>query len=244
MRSLQKFRSLFLLLACAIVFAPQLVRAQDSGDDDDSDDAPAKPFVNLGISIAPDDSAKITLSTFFATGSGKEVIPDVEALLGCKLREDRSSQVQQISVLYGSCQLSPGKSGLLRTKTISLTRLTEAARSHGAEFLGLQIYLPDSEASETLPPAPPLPFAVDKVPLRVRKEVFATSSYNWRDLNAVPPAIRIQYGYRQATLARTIVILVGFLLVPLILVSWLGRTALSAPQEHAALAWFSYMRYL
>src|SRR5262249_39300714 len=91
---------------------------------------------------------------------------------------------------------------------------------------------------------PPLPFAMDNVPLRVRKQVFATSSYNWKDLNAVPPSIRVQYGYRQATLARTGVILVGFLLVPLILVSWLGHRALSAPQEHAASGWFSYMRYL
>src|SRR5262249_17362408 len=244
MRYLQKFRSPVLLLACAIVFAPQLLRAQDSGDDDDSNDAPTKPFVNLGISIAPDDSAKITLSAFFATGSGEDLIPDVEALLGCKLREDRSSQVRQISLLYGSCQLSPGKSGLLHAKTISLTRLAEATKSHGAESLGLQIYLPDTEASETLPPAPPLPFAMDNVPLRVRKQVFATSSYNWKDLNAVPPSIRVQYGYRQATLARTGVILVGFLLVPLILVSWLGHRALSAPQEHAASVWFSYMRYL
>src|SRR5215813_3210852 len=244
MRYLQKFRSPVLLLACAIVFAPQLLRAQDSGDDDDSNDAPTKPFVNLGISIAPDDSAKITLSTFFATGSGKDVIPDVEALLGCKLREDRSSQVRRISVLYGSCQLSPGKSGLLRTKTISLTRLVEATKSHGAEFLGLQIYLPDTEASETLPPAPMPPFDTGRLARLSRKEIVLTATYNWKDLNAVPPAIRIQYGYRQATLARMLAILAGFLLLPLILVSWLGRRALSAPQEHAASVWFSYMRYL
>lgn len=242
MLSLKKIRFLVLLIASAIVFAPQLLRAQDSGDDDDSD-APAKPFLNLGVSIAPDDSAKITLSALLPDGLGKAVVPDVEALLGCKLHEDRISQLGQTFVLYGSCQLSPGKSGLLRTKTISLTRLVEAAKSHSADTLALQIYLPDTEASETLPPAPLLPFS-SELPQRHPKEIVLTSSYAWRDFNSVPPAIRIQYGYRQATLARTAAILVGFLLLPLILVSWLGRRALSAPQEHAPSVWFSYMRYL
>ena len=240
-RQLQKLLGLYLLVAAALCFAPQL-RAQGPDDYDDDSDTRLKPFVSLGMSIAPDDSVKVTLSALVANGSGKDLLPDVEALLGCKLREERASQAQ-IYIYNGSCQPSVGKSGPLRTKTISLRKLTDAAKNHGAESLALQIYLPDTEASETLPPAPPPPFS-DKLPRRYRKEILLTSSYVWRDLNAVPPAIRIQFGYRQATIAKTAAILVGFLLLPLILVSWLGRRALSAPAEHAASVWFSYMRYL
>ena len=242
-RQLQKFFALFLLVAAALCFAPQL-RAQDADEGDDSDE-PKKPFVNVGVSINPDDSARVTLSAFLPEGSAQDLLPELEALLGCKLQQERDKTYEnRVFVLQASCKLNTAKSGLLRTKTISLARLTEAVRGHGAEYFSLQIYLPETEASETLPPAPPPTFPLDKIPSRVRKQIKLAAMYMWTDLNAVPGVIRIQYGYRQATLARTVATLVGFLLLPLILVSWLGRRALDAPADRAPTVWFSYMRWL
>jgi len=242
-RQLQKLPTLFLLIAAALCFAPQ-IRAQDSDDGDDSDE-PSKPFVNLGLSINPDDTARVTLSAFLPLGSAKELVPEIETLLSCKLQQEQGKTYEsQVFIFQASCKLDTAKSGLLRTKTISLSRLTEAVRSHGAEYFSLQVYLPDSEASETLPPAPPPAFPMDKIPSRVRKQIRLAAMYMWTDLDAVPSVIRIQYGYRQATLARRAAILVGFLLLPLILVSWLGRRALDAPADRAPTVWFSYMRWL
>ncbi len=240
-RQWQKLFALILLVAAALCFAPR-VRAQDSDDGDDSD-APKKPFVNLGISMNPDDTARVTLSAFLPAASAKDLLPEVETLLGCKLQQDQTYETQ-VFISYGSCRLSTAQSGLLRTKTISLGRLTEAVKSRGAEYFSLQIYLPETEASETLPPAPPPAFSMEKIPARVRKQLKLTAVYVWTDLNAVPSAIRIQYGYRQGTVARTAASLIGFLLLPLILVSWLGRRALDAPADRAPTVWFSYMRWL
>jgi len=240
-RKLKDYLALILLAACVSCFAPQLLRAQDSDDDDSNE--PQKPFVNLGISISPDNTARVTVSALVVTGSAKDLLPEVEALLGCKLQQDRVSQTQ-VYVFNGSCQIDTAKSGMLRTKTISLNRLTEVVKNHGAQSFSLQIYLPDAEVSETLPPAPAPSFPIDKLPARVGKQMVLTAAYAWTDLGGVPAAIRIQYGYRQATLARTAAILAGFLFLPLIFVSWLGRRALSAPPDRAASVWFSYMRYL
>ncbi len=240
-RQLQKWFALVLLVAAATAFPPW-VYAQDSDDGADSDES-KKPFVNLGVSINPDDTARVTLSAFLPAGSAKDLLPEVETLLGCKLQQEKTYETQ-VFVSYGSCKLSTAQSGLLRTKTISLRRLTEAVKSRGAEYFSLQIYLPETEASETLPPAPPPTFSMERIPRSVRKQLKLTAVYAWTDLNAVPSVIRIQYGYRQGTVARTAGTLIGFLLLPLILVSWLGRRALDAPADRAPTVWFSYMRWL
>src|SRR5258707_1194954 len=56
-RKLKDYLALILLAACVSCFAPQLLRAQDSDDDDSNE--PEKPFVNLGISISPDNTARV-----------------------------------------------------------------------------------------------------------------------------------------------------------------------------------------
>jgi len=242
-RRLQKSLLLLLLCAAASCFAPQLLRAQDSDSGDDNSPEHQKPYVDLYIRIAANDSANVTLSAGASSGFAVDLLAEVETLLGCKLQKT-NTYANDAFMYLGACRINAAQSGLLRTKTISPTRMAEAARNHGTQVLSLRIELPDTEASETLPraPVPQLPGA--NISARVRKQLALTSAYTWTDLTAVPPAIRIQYGYRQGTVMRAGAILVAILLLPLIVVSWLGRRALAAPQEHAATVWFSYMRYL
>jgi Zn-dependent protease with chaperone function len=242
-RRRQKSLLFLLLFAAASCFVPQLLRAQnsDSGNDDSPEDQ--APYVDLYIRIAANDSANVTLSAVASHGFAADLMPEVETLLGCKLQQT-NTRANDAFMYLGTCRISAAPSGLLRTKTLSLTRITEAARNHGAQAFSLRIELPDSEASETLPraPLPQVPGA--NVPARVQKQLTLTSAYAWADLTAVPPAIRVQYGYRQGTVMRTGAILVAILFLPLVVVSWLGRKALAAPREHAPVVWFSYMRYL
>jgi len=238
---LRKFFALLLLAAGATCSASQLVGDKGPGRGDSSDEDFV--FVDLSIRIFASDSAAVTLSLSPSNGSPNAVAAVVEAMLGCKLGP--SSTDEDVVYFHStSCQLSAAKSGMLHTKTLSLVGLTQATRNLGAQSLALRIMLPDSEASEILPPAPQPKFPTGKLPEKVRKELAATSAYVWTDFGAVPPEIRIQYGYQQATVFRAGVVLVGFLLLPLIIVSWLGRRALSAPPDRAATVWFSYMRYL
>src|SRR2546430_3259672 len=238
---LKRSFALLLFAACATCSATQLVgdRGPGSGDSSDED----FPFFDLSVRISASDSADVTLSFSPSSGPASAVATEVEAMLGCKLGPSSADE----DVIYfhsTSCQLLAAKSGMVHAKTLSLVRLTQATKNLGAQSLSLRVTLPESEASEILPPAPRPKFATGKLPEKVRKELAATSAYVWTDLGAVPPEIRIQYGYRQATVLRAAVVLIGFLLLPLIVVSWLGRRALSAPPERAPTVWFSYMRYL
>ena len=238
---LKKFFAVLLFAACATCSTSQLVGDKGPGSGDSSDED--FPFVDLSVRISASDSADVTLSLGPSSGSASAVATEVEAMLGCKLGPSNIDD----EIIYfhsASCRLSAAKSGMLHVKTLSLLRLTQASKNFGAQSLSLRVTLPESEASEILPPAPQPKFATGKLPEKVRKELAATSAYVWTDLGAVPPEIRIQYGYRQAAALRAAVVLIGFLLLPLIVVSWLGRRALSAPSERAPTVWFSYMRYL
>src|SRR5262249_59574404 len=111
-RQLQKLLALLLLVAALTPFAPR-VRAQDSDDGDDSDE-PKKPFVNLGLSIHADDTARVTLSAFLPSGSAKELLPEIQSLLGCKVQQEKTYETQ-VFVSYGFCKLNTAQSGPLRT---------------------------------------------------------------------------------------------------------------------------------
>jgi len=88
--------------------------------------------------------------------------------------------------------------------------------------------LPDAEVSETLPPAPAPSFPTDKLPARVRKQMVFTAAYAWTDLAACLPQFAIQYGYRQATLARTLQFSLDSFSSRLFLFPGLGRRRLRA----------------
>jgi Zn-dependent protease with chaperone function len=239
-RHLTNLFAVLWLAACTACSASQLVGDRGPSGNESSDEGGA--IIDLSIRISPSDSAKVSLFVSPARASANAVVSEVETMLGCKLEPAGIDDENYFRST--SCQLTTAKSGMLHARTVSLTRLTEAAKTFGARSLSLRVELPDSDASEILPPAPRPAFTPKNLPEKYRKQLARTSHYLWTDLGAVPPEIRVQYGYRQATVLRAGIVLVGFLLLPLVIVSWLGRRALAAPAERAPMVWFSYMRYL
>lgn len=236
------FRSV-LLVASLVLFAPAALRAQLE-DDEDSDSDP-RQVASLSVDIDASSHATVTVLSGLNGVSANDLLPLVERALGCRMQPVKRV-IDSKQFAMRECQLLPGRSGFLRSQSIALRELAAELKSRKADALSLSVVLPDTEASEALPRAPQLtmPFSAARLPESVRRHFALTSNYFWSDLNDVPPAIRIQYGYKQATLAKTGAILLGFLLMPVILVSWFGRRALSAPAERAPAVWFSYMRYL
>src|SRR5207244_6472134 len=59
-----------------------------------------------------------------------------------------------------------------------------------------------------------------------------------------PPPIHIAYGFRNTDLYRSLGLLLGFIVSPILLLFWMRRSALSIGKMDPVAAWFSYFRAL
>ena len=60
--------------------------------------------------------------------------------------------------------------------------------------------------------------------------------------NGTVPVFHLAYGFRQSDLNRALVILSGFVLLPIVATLWTRRKALAAAREDATAAWFGFFR--
>jgi Zn-dependent protease with chaperone function len=137
---------------------------------------------------------------------------------------------------------------LLRQGCIVVKPLADFARQNGAESLSVSFHFPESEVRETQPSAQARsaipPQYPQKYAKRLRDFLDRQRVFVWSLDAPMPAALTYSFGLSVSTAAKSVGILLSFMLLPILLVAWLGRKALGAETQDKAAVWFSYTRYL
>lgn len=239
---------LFLIGAAALLhFVPCPARAQQppvSSADSEDEDEKSTPIASL--TVTPSEAGRAQVNFYIdagASSSRAENQAAVEKALGCSLEPDfRFKQVS--TVVFGACQLPLSASAFRREGRIQITPLADFARAKKIERLVVMIYLPDADIFDSQP-APTAPvLAQTRFTSKALRRLDRNRVYSWQLDSSLPEIITFSFGYSQSSVHRAEFILALVLVTPVLFVFWLGRKALSAPDEDKAAVWFSYMRYL
>ena len=234
--------------AALFLFAARPARAQQppvaSADSDDEEDEKPTPIASL--TVTPSETGRTQVNFYITAGepsSRSENQAALENALGCILKLDpRFSRVG--NVMHGACDLPLAAVAFRREGRIRVAPLAEYARAKKIERLVVLIYLPDTETFDSQP-APESPaFGKLRLTSKALRNLDRNRAYSWQLDSSVPEAITFSFGYTQNAVHRAELALALVLAVPVLFVYWLGRKALSAPDEDKAAVWFSYMRYL
>ena len=244
------------LLACAAALvSPHHLRAQspplqnpndDSSNEDDESTPAASSF--LGFSVTLDASGHATAQASFnapdaAAPLTAEIKSSLQSALGCPLQD--SSHPRAASFFYsGSCNPPLTTTALLHQGSISTIPLQNFATSHHIPRFTLEIRLPESEVLETVPSTDRSVLNSPLLPSSIARRFHSTFIFGASPQQLLPNEIVFRYGYAPINLQRTSAILAALLLLPLALLLWLSRKALSADVADKAVVWFSYMRSL
>ena len=262
-----RFRSLFLSLLL-IVLAAHLW-AQDPGDEDDDDDAPAGAFAN--VTLKYDARGKVE-ATFFAYGdlqnwSGIEA--QLETALHCpavslvhpppnpklpKYIASRPAKEQERyrqyaertrqSTIKGECPAAMGRTGLLLSTDIPLQGLTEQLKRDGISIFTIDLIFPPSKYSEATPGMKRPWDPVSDKPRVVCNDQVCEQTY--RIDSSAPPLkkIHLTFGLRGRDVIRTAILPTVFLLAPILICLWMSSAAVRDAKADPTGAWFSYYRVL
>jgi Zn-dependent protease with chaperone function len=233
---------LILALLCGAVSA----HAQSPSDDSDDVDEDAKPIpaASLSVVFAEDGTAQVN---FFANGrasSEPEIKSMLESLLGCSL-QTKPPFLHSIAQVYtGSCQPSLQRASTTRDLKIVTAPLRQFALEHGIERLSLSLRLPDLEITETQPTSSTQSLLVGRMPASSQHFSELTHQYFWQIGSGIPEEVTVRFGFPASSVRRAEYVLLSVLLLPALLVFWMGRKALSSGAQDKAVVWFAYMRYL
>jgi len=233
-----------ILIVLALLGGTLSAQAQTSSDDADEEDAKPTPSLNLNIVFSNEGSVQVN---FFAIGqpsSSSEIKSALESSLGCTLR-DITPAVRANSQFYrGSCEPSSERTSTVREFKILTAPLRKYAVDHQIEMLSLAVRLPDADIAETEPPVltPALPFK--KMPASLERFSELNRPYSWHTDSAIPDFVTVRFGLSSKSVARAEYALLGVLLLPALLIFWMGRKALASEAQDKAVVWFTYMRYL
>ncbi len=134
---------------------------------------------------------------------------------------------------------------MVREYGIATAPLRQYALDHQIEVLHLMVRLPDMDISETQPSVQTLQtLSVGKLSARLQRLSELNHAYFWHADATIPETITVRFGLSAKSVARAEYILPGVLLLPALLIFWMGRKALSSEAQDKAVVWFTYMRYL
>jgi len=201
----------------------------------------------LGVSFALDASGRATAQATFNLSDTEEPPAEIKSALqstiGCKLQD--STRSREASYFYsGTCNPPLTTTAFLHQGSISTLPLQNFATEHHINTFTLEIHLPESEIRETVPPTDRSVFNSPLVPASIARHFNSTFFFAASPQQPLPAEIVFRYGYAPVNVQRGILILVAILLLPLLLLIWLSRKALSADVADRAVVWFSYMRSL
>jgi Zn-dependent protease with chaperone function len=236
------------LLALLLLFFGGSAFAQAPSDD--SDDANVKPPASLNVNIVFSNEGKAQVN-FYVYGqpgqpSGPSEIKSVlESSLNCSLSEN--SRVPKVNSQFysGSCKPSFRRTSMVREFGIVTAPLRQYALDHHLEVLNLMVRLPDMEVSEAQPSVKTIQsLSVGKFSGRLQRLAELNPAYFWHANGAIPEIVTIRFGLSSKSVARAEYVLPGVLLLPALLIFWMGRKALGSEAQDKAVVWFTYMRYL
>jgi Zn-dependent protease with chaperone function len=244
------------LLACAtLLVASHHLQAQSpplqNPNEDSSnqvDETTPTTVSFLGVSFTLDASGHATAQATVNLPDGAaplnaEIKSTLQCALGCTLQD--SSAPRAASFFYsGSCNPPLTTTALLHQGSISTIPLQNFATSHRILRFTLEIRLPESEVLETVPPTDRSVLYSPLLPSSIKRRLHSTFIFGASPQQPLPSEIVFRYGYAPVSLQRIALTLAAILLLPLALLLWLSRKALSADVADKAVVWFSYMRSL
>ena len=248
MRQRSKWAALryLILIVLALSCAAFSLRAQspsNQSDDEDDEDVKQPPSLNLNAVFDENGKAEVYLFSFDIRSTSSEVKALLEASLGCTMNERSRIQAGGIS-FHGSCVPSFARNAALREVRIATAPLRQFAQAHKIEQLTLMVRLPDVEVTETQPEIVTRDLSVGKLTPALQRLSQLNRAYFWKMDSAIPEFVIVRFGVAQKTVKRAGAILLGVLLLPLLLIYWMGRKALNSEAQDKAAVWFTYMRYL
>lgn len=235
----------FSLLTRAQAQSPS--RESDNGDDSGEN---ARPFLNLNVTFAPDGSARLYFFAFTTTGDAGpqtdqgEIRSALESSLGCTLGGNAAAK-SAAGVFSGSCDPSFSRSSTLREFHIATTPLIKYARDHQVEDLTLSVRLPDVEVAETQPQVvTKAQWHSGKASAHLQRFAELNRTYFWKTDGPIPDLVTVRFGVSPQSANRAAAILLAVLILPVLLIYWMGRKALASEAQDKAVVWFTYMRYM
>ena len=242
------------LLVLIALFAP----AQDDGDDlalgISTAEAPANLWLNfdrqgavdIRLSLPEDvpasDSLADLLGQVFHCRAGAVVHPANEWMASASKnwsaarRERYQKQIAQAQQrqLQANCNAMAEHDGVLQAD-FDYSAVIRELRQMGVDELDLSVELPATQFREYTPTN------LQREPMQAANTVRYQIPIGE---NAGPSVFHLAYGFRRADLYRSLLILAGFLLLPIVATLWMRRGALAAAQVDAAAAWFGFFRAL
>lgn len=240
----------YLVLFALIASLP--LAAQDNQDSDDDTEAPAH-YASLSISIRDQDRTHVSLNVEDIPADWAPVENTLAASLGCRdlrhpatpsprtfasLTAEQQKAYNDAVITYarrqisGECVAPLSRSGLTYSAQLDLTALLSVLRAGGTESLAVVIYRPRAPAGQ---------FSSAYRISEPRSEASTQSSSYLFPKEASTAKIAFAYGYAQADVLRMAAFSFAYVALPLIVLLWLRRAALSAEGDPTA-AWFSYFR--
>jgi Zn-dependent protease with chaperone function len=231
-----------ILLVLAILACASSARAQAPSEDSD-DDKPT-PSLNLNVIFTEDGTTQVNLFSYGRPSTGSELKTVLESSLGCTLNDKAPSRLANSQAYSGSCKPPFQRTSMVRELRIATAPLHRYAVEHDIEMLGLTVRLPNVDITETEPPVrtPAPPFR--KMPASLQRLSELNHAYFWKTDSAIPDFVTVRFGLSSKSVARAGYTLLGVLLLPALLIFWMGRKALSSEAPDKAVVWFTYMRYL
>jgi Zn-dependent protease with chaperone function len=233
-----------ILLILALLGGSAPSRAQSPADDPDDEDA--KPAPSLDVSIIFSDEGKAQ-ATFFASGqpgTATDIKSVLESSLGCTFQGRAPSHKSNLPFYSGSCEPAFQRTSLVREFRIATGPLCKYALDHQIEMVNLTVRLPDVEIAETQPPIQTRSISVGKFSARLQRLSELNHTYFWHADSAIPDFVTVRFGLSSKSVVRAEYTLLGILLLPALLIFWMGRKALGSEAQDKAVVWFTYMRYL
>jgi Zn-dependent protease with chaperone function len=238
----QSARILFFVFAS---FAISSVHAQipSPAPAENDENEKTTPTLNLILNLGENGETGVSFFAVGQTDKASEIKSVIESSLGCSLKQ--ASRFRSTGTNYsGTCTLPFSGSGLLHAGRIATGPLRDYALAHKLEEINLELFLPDTEIRDTLPPAKSAAYFPVPASRRARRAFDAMRDYSWRVDASLPEFVQIRIGYESAATKRRAGMSLLVLFLPLFFVAWMSRRALSAQNADKSSVWFSYMRYL
>lgn len=245
-RASRRKRSLYSALLILVLLGIAISAGAQSPADDAAEDDDAKPTPSLNVSVifSEDGAAQVSFYAFGQPSTDAEIKAVLESSLSCTLQGKSPYRTLQTQFYNGSCTPAFQRSSMLRESRIATAPLRKYALDHQIELLTLNVRLPDVDIAQTQPPATTPMFRFDKMPASVQHIAQLNHTYSWHTASAIPALVTVRFGLSSKSVTRAEYTLLGILLLPALLIFWMGRKALSSEAQDKAVVWFTYMRCL
>ncbi len=237
--SLSPVLLILLLMGCAV-----RTPAQSPSDDADEEDAKPTPTLSLNIIFSEDGKAHVSSFASGQPSTPPEIKTVLESSLGCTLHDQMPTRRASPQFYRGSCEPAFQRTSMVREFRIATAPLRKYALDHQIELLDVAFRLPDVEIAETQPPIQTQLLSVGKISSALQRLSELNHTYFWHTNAAIPDFVNVRFGISSKSVTRAEYTLLGVLLLPALLIFWMGRKALSSEAHDKAVVWFTYMRYL